>query len=287
MGSPMCMHVLDAGYEVDVFNRTPLRAAPLIERGARWRASPAAVAADVDVLFTMLGYPADVRSVLLGEGRALHELKPRALLVDLTTSEPLLAEEIHALASSKEVEALDAPVSGGDVGARSGELTVMVGGTSEAFERARPLLETFGRAIQLQGGPGAGQHTKMANQIAIASGMIGVCEALLYAFRSGLDCERVLVTLTAGAAGSWSLTNYGPRLLAGDLEPGFKVDHFIKDLGVALAESRRMNLALPGLALAERLYLGARDFDLGQKGTHSLLVALARMSDIEWPVTRR
>ena len=287
MGLPMCGHVLDAGYEVDVYSRTKERAAPLVERGARWRESPATVAAEADVVFTMLGYPADVRDVILGDGRVLDALAPGSLLVDLTTSEPSLAEEIHAAAASKGVEALDAPVSGGDVGARNGTLSVMVGATKEAFARARPLLEPFAGRITLQGGPGAGQHTKMVNQISIASGMVGLCEALLYAHRSGLDVELALDTIRAGAAASWSLDNLAPRLLAGDLEPGFKIDHFIKDLGVALAEAKRMELQLPGLALAEQLYRTARDEQgLGQQGTQALAVALARMSGLEWPAAQ-
>jgi 3-hydroxyisobutyrate dehydrogenase len=180
------------------------------------------------------------------------------------------------------VASLDAPVSGGDVGARNASLVIMVGGRQEAFDEALPVLQRMGKVVTLEGGPGAGQHTKMVNQIAIASGMVGVCEALLYAFRAGLDVPRVIDTIGSGAAGSWSLTNYSPRALRGDFEPGFKIDHFIKDLGIALAEARRMSLSLPGLALAEQLYVAASAQGRGQKGTHALVLALAQLSDIQW-----
>lgn len=283
MGGPMAGHLLDRGHPVSVFNRTRSRADDLVQRGARWCDSPAELAAGVDVVCTMLGTPDDVRSVVLGDGRVLESMRPGSLLIDLTTSEPSLAVEIHAAARERGVDALDAPVSGGDVGARNGTLVIMVGGDAEAFERARPVFEPLGQTIELQGGPGTGQHTKMTNQLAIAAGMIGVCEALVYAHRAGLDVERALATIEGGAAGSWSLSNYGPRLLRGDLEPGFRVEHFIKDLGIALAEARRMNVVLPGAALAEQLYVAVRAQGLGQKGTQALARALAGMSGLDWP----
>jgi 3-hydroxyisobutyrate dehydrogenase len=283
MGLPMCGHLMEAGHEVCVHNRTRERAAPLVERGATWCDSPADVAAGAEVVFSMLGFPADVRAVVLDDGGLLDAMAEGTVYVDLTTSEPSLAVEIAQDASAKGVEALDAPVSGGDVGARGGTLVVMVGGSAEGFARAQPLLETFGKTIVHLGGPGSGQHTKMVNQIAISSGMVAVCEALLYAQRSGLDPETVLDTISQGAAGSWSLSNYGPRLLKGDLKPGFKIDHFIKDLGIALNEARRMNLSLPGLALAEQLYVAAHAQGHGQDGTQALLVALAHLSSLDWP----
>lgn len=283
MGAPMAAHLLDAGYQLDVFNRTRERAADLLDRGARWRDSPRELAAGADVVFLMLGYPHDVRETVLGEGGVLDSMRPGSLLIDMTTSQPSLAAEIYEAATAKRVDALDAPVSGGDVGARNATLVIMVGGSREAFERALPLLSVLGKTVTLQGGPGSGQHTKMMNQIAIASGMIGLCEALLYAHRAGLELERALETIKDGAAGSWSLSNYGPRLLRGDLEPGFKINHFIKDLGIALSEARRMNLSLPGTALAEQLYVAARSHGLGEKGTHALSVALARLSNERWP----
>jgi 3-hydroxyisobutyrate dehydrogenase len=284
MGSSMARHLLEAGHQVAVFNRTRARADELVENGATWRDSPAEVAADAEVVFTMLGFPIDVREVVLGEDGILGAMQPGSLLVDMTTSEPALAVEIHEAAKAKGVQALDAPVSGGDVGARNATLVIMVGGESVAFERAEPLFDSVGKTIKLLGGPGSGQHAKMVNQIAIASGMIALCEALLYGHRAGLDLKQTIATIESGAAGSWSLSNYGPRILKGDFEPGFKIDHFVKDLGIALAEARRMKLSLPGTALAEQLYVAAQGQGLGQKGTHALSVALGRVSGDDWPV---
>jgi 3-hydroxyisobutyrate dehydrogenase len=281
MGSSMCGHLLAAEHDVRVFNRTRGSADALVEAGATWCDSPADVAAGSEVTFTIVGYPADVRTVILGPDGVLEGAGVGSVVVDMTTSEPTLAREIHAAAQGRGVEALDAPVSGGDVGARNAALVIMVGGGEEAFERVRPLFERLGKTIVLEGGPGAGQHTKMTNQIAIASGMIGVCEALLYAYSAGLDLERALETISGGAAGSWSLSNYAPRILRGDLEPGFKIDHFLKDLGIALAEARGMGLDLPGTTLAEELYQAARAQGYGQKGTHALIVALATRSGVD------
>lgn len=282
MGSSMCGHVLDAGYPVTVFTRSRERAEPLLERGAAWAESPAAVAADSDAVFSIVGYPTDVRDVFLGEGGVLAGAVRGTVVVDMTTSEPALAREIYGTARAKGVAAVDAPVSGGDVGARNGTLSIMVGGDEDAVERVRPILETMGQSVLRQGGPGAGQHTKMVNQVLIATGMIGVCEALLYAYRAGLDLERVLESVSGGAAGSWSLTNYAPRMLSGDFAPGFVVDHFVKDMGIALAEAKRASLSLPGLALAEQLYVALQAQGHGRKGTHSLVLALAALSDVDW-----
>jgi 3-hydroxyisobutyrate dehydrogenase len=283
MGAPMAGHLLQAGYPLTVFNRSRGRAEELLSAGAAWADGPAEVAASSDIVFTMLGYPADVRETLLGDGGVLDAARPGSLIIDMTTSEPSLAKEIHAAAAERELQALDAPVSGGDVGARNAALVIMVGGDRSAFERAQPLLEILGRTVVLQGDAGNGQHTKMVNQIAIASGMIGMCEAMLYAQRAGLDVELAVDTIKDGAAGSWSLTNYGPRLLRGDLEPGFRIDHFVKDLGIALQEARRMQLPLRGPALAEPLYVAAQAEGFGQKGTQALLAALARLADEPWP----
>ena len=281
MGSSMCGHLLAAGHEVRVFNRTRASAGALVDAGATWCASPAEVAEASEAIFTIVGYPADVRAVILGPGGVLDGAARGSIVVDMTTSEPTLAREIFDTAAAREVEALDAPVSGGDIGARNAALVIMVGGTQEAFDRVLPLFETLGKTVVLEGGPGAGQHTKMMNQIAIASGMIGVCEALLYAYAAGLDLERALDTISGGAAGSWSLSNYAPRILRGDLEPGFKIDHFLKDLGIALAEASAMGLDLPGTTLAEELYQAAREQGYGQKGTHALIVALAARSGVD------
>jgi 3-hydroxyisobutyrate dehydrogenase len=283
MGSPMCEHLLVAGYPVKVFSRTKERAGSLLERGAQWCASPAEASEGSDIVVTLVGYPSDVREVVLGDQGVLAAARKGSTIIDMTTSEPLLAQEIFDVAAAKGVGSLDAPVSGGDVGARNATLVIMVGGAQEEFDRALPLFQQLGKIVTLEGGAGAGQHTKMVNQIAIASGMVGVCEALLYAYRAGLDIAKVLETIGAGAAASWSLTNYSPRALRGDFEPGFKIDHFIKDLGIALAEARRMKLSLPGLALAEQLYIAASAQGRGQKGTHALVLALAQLSNVDWP----
>lgn len=283
MGASMCAHLLEAGYPATVFNRTRERAAPLLARGAAWAASPRAVAEASDVVFTIVGFPSDVREVVLGADGVLAGAAPGTTLVDMTTSEPSLAVEIYEAARARGVAAVDAPVSGGDVGARNATLSIMVGGDEEAVERVRPLLALLGKTIVHQGGPGAGQHTKMVNQILIATGIIGVCEALLYGYRAGLDLARVLESVSGGAAGSWSLSNYGPRMLGGDFAPGFAVDHFVKDMGIALAEARRMRLSLPGLALAEQLYVALQAQGGGRKGIHGLLLALASLSDVDWP----
>jgi 3-hydroxyisobutyrate dehydrogenase len=282
MGLSMCGHLLDAGYPVTVFSRTRSRAEALLERGAEWAATPAEVASRSEIVFTMVGFPSDVREVVLGAQGTLAGAKDGSILVDMTTSEPTLAQEIRAAALARGLESIDAPVSGGDVGARNATLSIMVGGDPAAIERVQSLFEIMGKTIVRQGDAGAGQHAKMVNQVLIATGMIGVCEALLYAYRAGLDLETVLEAVSGGAAGSWSLTNYAPRMLKGDFEPGFFVEHFIKDMEIALAEARRMNLALPGLALAHALYLAVRAQGGGRKGTQALLLALARLSDVTW-----
>jgi 3-hydroxyisobutyrate dehydrogenase len=282
MGSSMCGHMLAAGHEVILYTRTRAKAEALLEQGAAWAESPAEVAAASEAVFTIVGYPADVRQVILGEDGVLAGAAAGSTIVDMTTSEPSLAVEIYGAATAKGVDAIDAPVSGGDVGARNATLSIMVGGDEASVERVRPLLEVLGKTIVRQGGPGAGQHTKMVNQILIATGMIGVCEALLYGYKAGLDLETVLESVGGGAAGSWSLSNYGPRMLAGNLDPGFMVEHFVKDMGIALAEARRMNLSLPGLALAEQLYVALMAQGNARLGTHSLILALASLSDVDW-----
>jgi 3-hydroxyisobutyrate dehydrogenase len=282
MGASMCGHMLDAGYPVTVHTRTRASAEALISRGAVWADTPADVARSADVTFAIVGFPADVREVFLGARGALAGAAPGTVLVDMTSSEPQLAAEIADAAGAKGIEALDAPVSGGDAGARNATLSIMVGGDPATVERVRPLLEILGKTIIHQGPAGAGQHAKLVNQILIASTMVGVCEALLYAYRAGLDLETVLESVASGAAGSWSLSNYSPRMLAGDFEPGFAVDHFIKDMGIALSEARRMRLSVPGLALAEQLYVALSAQGYGRKGTQALVLALARLSEIDW-----
>ena len=285
MGASMCGHILDAGYPVTVHTRTRTSAQALIGRGAVWADTPADVARAADVTFAIVGFPADVREVFLGVDGALAGAPSGSVLVDMTTSEPQLAAQIAAAAAAKGIGALDAPVSGGDAGARNATLSIMVGGDAAVLERVQPLLQILGQKIVHQGPAGAGQHAKMVNQILIASTMVGICEALLYAYRAGLDLETVLDSVSSGAAGSWSLSNYSPRMLAGDFEPGFAVDHFIKDMGIALAEARRMRLSVPGLALAEQLYVALSAQGYGRKGTQALVLALARLSEVEWKVT--
>lgn len=282
MGASMCGHILDAGYSVTVNTRTRATAEALLNRGAVWADTPAEVAESADVIFAIVGFPADVREVFLGAHGALAGAAVGTVLIDMTTSEPQLEVEIAEAAAAKGIAALDAPVSGGDAGARNATLSIMVGGDAATVERVRPLLEILGKTIVHQGPAGAGQHAKMVNQILIASTMVGVCEALLYAYKAGLDLDTVLESVASGAAGSWSLSNYTPRMLAGDFEPGFAVDHFIKDMGIALSEARRMRLSVPGLALAEQLYVALSAEGYGRKGTQSLVLALARLSDIDW-----
>ncbi len=282
MGASMCGHLIDAGYPVSVYTRTPERARPLLDRGATWASDPAQAAADSDVTFTMVGYPSDVREVVLGEAGTLSAARSGSVIVDMSTSEPSLAQEIFRAAQANGVASVDAPVSGGDVGARNATLSIMVGGEADAVERVRPLFQILGKTIIHQGPAGAGQHAKMVNQTLIATGMIGVCEALLYAYKAGLDLDTVLEAVSGGAAGSWSLSNYAPRMLKGDFAPGFMVEHFIKDIEITLAEARRMDLALPGLALAHELYLALRAQGGGRDGTQSLILALARVSAVDW-----
>lgn len=282
MGSSMCGHLLRAGFSATVFNRTRSKAENLLTQGARWADSPQAVAEASDVVFTIVGYPADVRSVILGPEGVLAGCSPRKIIVDMTTSEPSLAVEIARAAAEKEVHAVDAPVSGGDVGAREARLSIMIGGEREVVEALQPCWQAMGKTIVHQGGPGAGQHTKMMNQVLIATNMIGVCEALLYAYRAGLDLETAMKSVASGAAASWSLLNLGPRIIANQFDPGFFVEHFIKDMGIALEESRRMGLSMPGLALAQQLYLSLAAQGHARDGTHALELALAAMSGIDW-----
>ena len=282
MGSSMAGHLLDAGFAVTVYTRTKEKAAGLLKKGATWAESPRAVAEISDVIFSIVGFPQDVRQVLLGEDGALAGAKPGSVLVDMTTSEPSLAVEICEAAKKKGVQSVDAPVSGGDVGAKNGALSIMIGGEEEAVRALQPCWEAMGKTIVYQGGPGAGQHTKMVNQTLIAANMIGVCEALLYGYKAGLDLPTVLESVASGAAGSWSLSNLGPRMIDNNFDPGFFVDHFVKDMGIVLAEAKAMGLCLPGLALVHQLYLSVQAQGHGQDGTHALLLALSKMAGVDW-----
>jgi 3-hydroxyisobutyrate dehydrogenase len=282
MGHSMCRHLIDAGFETTVFSRTKSKAEDLIASGASWAESPKSVAQSSDVIFAIVGMPLDVRDVFLGEEGILAGCKPGNIVVDMTTSEPGLAVEIDDAAREIDVSAIDAPVSGGDVGANNGTLSIMIGGDEKAVSVLAPCWEAMGQTIVRQGGAGAGQHTKVVNQILVGAGMIGVCESLLYAHASGLDLTTALQSVSSGAAGSWALSNLGPRIVAGNFDPGFLVEHFVKDLGIALEESQRMNLKLPGLDLVHELYAKVMENGDGKLGTHALQKTLTEMSGVSW-----
>lgn len=281
MGSSLCGHLVDKGFEVTVSTRTPSKAKPLLDKGARWVDSPAQVTDQANVVFTMVGFPSDVREIYFGKAGLLNEVLPSTVLVDMTTSEPSLAVEIYEAARAKGAYAVDAPVSGGDVGARNGTLSIMVGGDSGVVEALRPLLGVMGKTIVHQGRAGSGQHTKLCNQITIAGTMVGVCESLLYGYKAGLDLETMLQSIRSGAASCWALDNLAPRILKRNFDPGFFVDHFIKDMGIALDEAKRMGLVLPGLALVQQLYLAVQAHGHGKAGTHALMLALEHLSKVE------
>jgi len=277
MGLSMCGHLLDKGYDVTVYNRTKAKAQPLLDKGAKWGDSPRAVANQSEILFTMVGYPRDVREVYFGENGVLAGLKPGSLVIDMTTTEPSLSKEIYAAAKAKGADAIDAPVSGGDVGAKEARLVIMVGGDATAFARARPLFELMGKNIALLGPAGAGQHCKMANQIAVAVAMVAWVEALAYARKAGLDPAGVLASISGGAAGGWAMTNLAPRALADNYAPGFYVKHILKDIRIALESAAELKLDLPGLACARKLYdqVAAKGWeDCGTQALYRLYTSL-------------
>lgn len=270
MGKSMAGHIQQAGYPLHVYTRSREKAEQLVAGGAIWHATPDSLAKASQVVVTIVGYPKDVEQIYFGAGGLLTNAAPGSLLIDMTTSSPLLAERIAREAAANGLHALDAPVSGGDVGARAGKLSVMVGGDRAAFDRALPMLELMGSNVVHQGEAGAGQHAKLSNQIAIASNMMGVCEALMYAKAAGLQPEQVMKSIESGAAGSWSLSRLGPRMLQGDYAPGFYVKHFLKDMTIALESARDMKLDLPGLALAKQLYEKLVEWGEGDSGTQAL-----------------
>ena len=283
MGAPMCGHLLAAGYSATVFSRTQAKAQPLLDQGATWAESPREVAAAADVVFSIVGYPADVRSTLLGESGALAGAAEGTILVDMTTSEPSLAVEIAERAQAKGANQHRCPrLRRRRRCTQRHALDHDWRRTQSTVEALAPIWGILGSTWVWQGGPGAGQHTKMVNQTLIASNMVGVCEAMLYAQRAGLNPEQVLRSVSTGAAGSWSLSNLAPRMLAGDFAPGFFVEHFIKDMGIALEESKRMQLELPGLALAEKLYQELATAGHARNGTQALVLALAKLSEVDW-----
>ena len=279
MGAAMAGHLLAKDTHLTVHSRTKVKAHPLLEQGACWAESPAAVAQVAEVVFTMVGFPYDVREVYFGKQGLLANPKAGTVFVDMTTTEPRLAKEIFSAAKAKGCESVDAPVSGGDIGAQHATLSIMVGGEQAVADRLLPLFSTMGKTIVYQGPAGSGQHTKLCNQIVIASTMIGVCESLLYGFKAGLSLNTMLQSISGGAAACWTLTNLAPRMVARNFDPGFVVDHFVKDMGIALEEAKRMRLVLPGLALAHQLYISVQAHGHGHCGTHALLLALEAVSN--------
>jgi 3-hydroxyisobutyrate dehydrogenase len=270
MGKSMAAHLLKAGFEVFVYTRTKDKSSELLSQGAKWAAAPKEIAQKANVIISMVGYPSDVEEIYLGENGLIENGKQGTYLIDMTTSTPTLAVKIAEEAKKRGMESLDAPVSGGDIGARDAKLTIMVGGSSEAFEAVRPIFDILGSNVVHQGPAGSGQHTKMCNQIAIASNMIGVTEAISYAKKAGLDPDRVLRSISSGSAGSWSLSNLVPRMVEGDFEPGFYIKHFIKDMKIALDEAERMGMDAPGLSLSKSLYEGLAEAGEENSGTQAL-----------------
>lgn len=271
MGKSIVRHLLKAGHKLTVYSRTKEKAADLLEEGAAWADHPSGAAKNSEIVFTMVGYPSDVEEVYFGEHGIFSVAEKGQIVVDMTTSEPTLAIRIAEQAEALNMHSIDAPVSGGDVGAKNGTLSIMCGGDKEIFDRLLPVFSLFGGNVVHQGKAGAGQHTKMSNQIAISTNMIGVCEALVYAKKAGLDLEMVLKSISTGAAGSWSLSNYPQRILQGDLEPGFYIKHFIKDMRIAIMEAEQMGLELPGLRLAKDIYDQLAEDGYSEKGIHALI----------------
>jgi 3-hydroxyisobutyrate dehydrogenase len=277
----MCRHLQEAGYPVTLYNRTKARAKENIDAGATWVDDPAAVAAESDVVFTILGYPRDVEEVYFGEQGLLSAAGPKTVFVDMTTSEPSLAQRIAEAAAERGCSSLDAPVSGGDVGAQNGTLAIMVGGSQETFDAVRPLLGHMGGNIALLGPPGAGQHTKCCNQTLVAGNTIGMVESLLYGYRAGLDLDQLIDVIGQGAASSWAINNMGRRIAKGNFDPGFMIKHFVKDMGIVLREAEAMNLALPGLSLVNQFYLSAMALGWENLGHQGLYRILARMNGMD------
>jgi 3-hydroxyisobutyrate dehydrogenase len=280
MGVPMCGHLLSAGYPLRINSRTRSKADALIAQGAAWCKSPAQVAACSDIIFTMVGRPSEVHDVYFSAEQGVFTgLRADSIVVDMGTTPPSLTSEISQRARAMQAHALDAPVSGGDVGARNATLSIMVGGDAESFDAVRPLFDCMAKTVTWMGQAGNGQHAKMANQLVVAGTMIGVCEALVYAARAGVDLDTLVSVISKGAAGCWALDNLAPRIIRGDDAPGFMVNHFVKDLGIALQEAEQMGLTLPGLELASKLYGKVQEIGHGQSGTQALVHAIRQRSD--------
>lgn len=272
MGNSLVKHLLDERHEVLIYTRTASKAQNLLEAGAKWQESPKLLARDSEVIFTMVGYPSDVEEIYFGAEGIINNAEEGTVLIDMTTSKPELARKIFKAALQNGLAALDAPVSGGDIGAKNGLLSIMVGGEETTFKKVQPLLDLFGGNIVYQGPAGSGQHTKMCNQIIIASNMMGVSESLIYALKAGLDPETVLLSISSGAAGSWSLSNLAPKMISRNFEPGFYIKHFIKDMRIAAEEAELMGLELPGLQLSLRLFESLAEKGYQDKGTQALIV---------------
>ena len=279
MGASMAAHVQSAGHELYIYNRTKEKASTLLDKGAVWCDSPAGVAAGAEAVFSIVGFPSDVEETFFGPDGVFSVQGGCRTVVDMTTTKPSLAVRIAGEARKRGMEALDAPVSGGDIGARDATLVIMVGGDPGAMERMKPVFECMGSRIAYMGGPGSGQHTKMCNQILVSGTMVSVCESLLYAARVGLDRQAVIDVIGKGAAGSWSINNLGPRIVKGDFSSGFFVEHFIKDMGIALQEAEAMGLSLPGLALVQQLYVSVKAQGHGRSATQALYLTLKSMSE--------
>jgi 3-hydroxyisobutyrate dehydrogenase len=280
MGRSMCMHLLKAGHRLHIYNRTRHKSEALLEQGALWCNSPKEVARRCETVFCIVGFPEDVQQVILGQEGVLAGAAKGTTVVDMTTSSPLLAEKIFSQAQAAGLDALDAPVSGGDIGAREATLAIMVGGDRAVYEKILPLFQMMGKNIAYMGKAGAGQHTKMCNQILIAGTMIGVVESLLYAHKAGMDLDQVIDVIGKGAANSWCINNLGKRIAKGDFNPGFFIKHFVKDMGIALQEALRMKLALPGLGLVNQFYTAAMAQGYENLGTQGLYKALSQLSGL-------
>lgn len=278
MGLSMSGHLQNAGNSLHIYNRTKSKSATLLERGGKWHDSPVYVAASSEILFTMVGFPSDVEEIYFGESGVLSSEKRPRIVVDMTTSKPSLAKRIAEVSSRYGIDSLDAPVSGGDIGAKNATLAIMVGGNKEAFDAVLPLFRLMGNNVSYMGESGAGQHTKMCNQILVAGTMIGVCESLLYASKLGMDEAAIIDVIGKGAASSWAVNNLGPRIVKGDYDPGFIVEHFIKDMGIALDEAATAGFSLPGLALVRQLYIALKAQGHGRSGTQALILALKRLN---------
>jgi 3-hydroxyisobutyrate dehydrogenase len=280
MGRSMCLHLINAGYEVSIYNRTKEKAEELLSKGAKWCLTPSEVSLNSDVIFTIVGYPDDVEDVVLGANGVLSSAKKGSIIIDMTTSKPSLSKIIYEESNSKGIFSLDAPVSGGDIGAKEGTLAIMVGGDKEVFTEVLPLFKLMGKNISYIGKSGSGQHTKMSNQILIASTMIGVVEALIYAYKADLDLSDVIGVIGKGAASSWSINNLGTRIVEKNFNPGFAIKHFIKDMGIALEEAKNMKLSLPGLSLAYQFYIAAAALDLENLGTQALYKVFEKINSL-------